>query len=190
MGNSMSILSVITFLSVSILAKPMPISPTLRKQFSEIDDIDKTDGEITNEELSAAVEKNLDFMGKDASTFDASLFISRGDSNQDGKLNVEEFSIAVPFTKMFRLFDQNGDGKLSKDEFNAAFTDKTGFATPDVVKAAFDEVDVDGSGDLEYSEFLNVKVFTDAAPLAKAASSGVLVSASLSCLFIILLQLF
>eukprot|EP01083_Nonionella_stella_P086700 241006_1 len=186
MGNSMSILSVITFLSVSILAKPMPISPTLRKQFSEIDDIDKTDGEITNEELSAAVEKNLDFMGKDASTFDASLFISRGDSNQDGKLNVEEFSIAVPFTKMFRLFDQNGDGKLSKDEFGAGYTLNGGLEED--INEEFAKADVNNAGSLEYSEFVKVPVFIAAAK--KIASSGVLVSASLSCLFIILLQLF
>eukprot|EP01083_Nonionella_stella_P177674 625185_1 len=184
----MSVLSAITLLSVAnwsaVSAAKGKINFSFKKKFDSIDT--NGDDKINKDEVLAFI--NL--AGEDATKVDPSDIIALGDTNGDRTLDYEEFSAMMPLVTMFNGIDKDRDGKLSKDEFNAAFTDKTGFATPDVVKAAFDEVDVDGSGDLEYSEFLNVKVFTDAAPLAKAASSGVLVSASLSCLFIILLQLF
>ena len=57
--------------------------------------------------------------------------------------------------KVFRAMDLNGDGKLSKDEIQGGFAQYFGKSLNDKeVDEMFDKVDADGSGAIDYSEFV------------------------------------
>jgi calcium-dependent protein kinase len=57
--------------------------------------------------------------------------------------------------KIFKALDKNGDGKLSKEEIYEGYEQFFGrtLDRPDVDKM-FDAVDIDGSGYIDYSEFV------------------------------------
>ena len=51
--------------------------------------------------------------------------------------------------------DLNGDGKLSKDEIRAGYLEYFGRTIGDVeLDAIFEKCDADGSGSIDYSEFV------------------------------------
>lgn len=57
--------------------------------------------------------------------------------------------------KVFRAMDLNGDGKLQKDEIQKGYAEFFGrHLTDDEVNEMFAKVDTDGSGEIEYSEFV------------------------------------
>ena len=57
--------------------------------------------------------------------------------------------------KVFRAMDINGDGKLSKDEIQQGFAQYFGRSLNDKeVDEMFEKVDADGSGAIDYSEFV------------------------------------
>jgi calcium-dependent protein kinase len=57
--------------------------------------------------------------------------------------------------KVFRAMDLNGDGKLSKDEIQQGFAQYFGRSLNDrEVDEMFEKVDADGSGAIDYSEFV------------------------------------
>eukprot|EP01083_Nonionella_stella_P100087 281863_1 len=184
MGNTMSVLSAITLLSVAnwstVSAAKVKINFSFKKKFDSIDT--NGDDKINKDEVLAFI--NL--AGEDATKVDPSDIIALGDTNGDRTLDYEEFSAMMPLVTMFNGIDKDRDGKLSKDEFGAGYTLNGGLEED--INEEFAKADVNNAGSLEYSEFVKVPVFIAAAK--KIASSGVLVSASLSCLFIILLQLF
>ena len=67
--------------------------------------------------------------------------------------NQEESEIG----KMFKELDEDGNGKLSKDELAAACT-KFGLISLEDVDQIFEKCDMDGSGFIDYSEFLAVSM--------------------------------
>eukprot|EP01083_Nonionella_stella_P086702 241008_1 len=186
MGKSMSIISAITLLSVANWSTvscdtvgPAETSflPKQAQQLFDNIDIEKKDGEISINELLAAMK----LKGEDTSTFDTAEFIALTDRNGDGTLDLEEFNIMMGnYLAFHHGFDKDGNGKLTIGEI--------GEDGAHLLKA-----DLDKSGSLDFLEYLKVakgSLDADANKLKKDSSSGVLVSASLSCLFIILLQLF
>ena len=57
--------------------------------------------------------------------------------------------------KVFRAMDLNGDGKLQKDEIKKGYAEFFGSQlTDDEINEMFAKVDADGSGEIEYSEFV------------------------------------
>eukprot|EP01083_Nonionella_stella_P095102 266914_1 len=104
MGNTMSILSAITLLSVAnwstVSAAKTTSTAKLKKEF---DDIDKDDnGQISNKELLAFMKP----MGEDTSI----ALIDFADSiNDDGTLiNFKEFRIIMPIVQKFDDMDKDG----------------------------------------------------------------------------------
>lgn len=57
--------------------------------------------------------------------------------------------------KLFRAMDVNGDGQLSKQEVQAGYLEYFGKELKQLdVDAMFDKVDIDQSGQIDYSEFV------------------------------------
>ena len=63
-------------------------------------------------------------------------------------------SIMHQIITLFKQWDENGDGRVSKAEFKRAMRALFGFgeADDDAVDDAFDRVDTDFSGEIEYRE--------------------------------------
>lgn len=56
---------------------------------------------------------------------------------------------------MFKQLDVNGDGKLSKDEILDGYEEAFGTAlNVDDVNKMFNEIDIDGNGSIDYTEFV------------------------------------
>jgi len=57
--------------------------------------------------------------------------------------------------KIFKAIDKNGDGKLSKTEILEGYEEHFGkHLDEDELDTLFDSVDIDGSGFIDYSEFI------------------------------------
>jgi calcium-dependent protein kinase len=58
-------------------------------------------------------------------------------------------------TYAFKVLDNNGDGKVSKDELLSMYRQKANFINPEKeVEKIMHQVDVDGSGFIDYTEFI------------------------------------
>ena len=56
--------------------------------------------------------------------------------------------------RVFRIMDDNGNKTLDKDEFSKGLRDYGVQVTPDQVDELFQQIDKDGSGSIDYEEFL------------------------------------
>merc|ERR1712199_71982 len=71
--------------------------------------------------------------------------------NSDGRLTQEQLDC---FTEAFRMFDSDGSGTISTGEFRDVCLAVGMTPTDDELKAMIDELDQDGSGDIDLKEFL------------------------------------
>ena len=60
----------------------------------------------------------------------------------------------VDLQKAFKVLDTNNDGMLSKYELTVGYQRIYGEAAQDVVDRVFEKVDIDGSGQIDYSEWV------------------------------------
>merc|ERR1719295_2091910 len=132
----------------------------VKKAFSIIDT--NSDGKVSKEEMSA-----LDmFNGQEVDA----LFLL-GDANNDGEIDLEEFigvlypMVAQALSKMtkdiknvedarfvFKQFDHDGDGLLSQEELRRSGSRFTNAE----VEALFAIGDINGDGEIDIDEFINV----------------------------------
>jgi len=142
----------------------------LRSRFSDMNRVKKAfavidknqDGKVSKEEMGA-----LDMFNKQE--VDA-LFVL-GDSNNDGEIDLEEFigvlypMVAQALSKMtkdiknvedarfvFKQFDHDGDGLLSQEELRRSGSRFTNAE----VEALFAIGDINGDGEIDIDEFINV----------------------------------
>lgn len=88
------------------------------------------------------------------------------DDNGSGTLDIQEFWKAMNDFRvkisqeearhLFSLFDENDDGELSIDEFLRSVRGQLNDTRKAVIKLAFNKMDVDGNGYLEYSDVKGV----------------------------------
>lgn len=88
------------------------------------------------------------------------------DDNRSGTLDIQEFWKAMNDFRvkisqdearhLFELFDENGDGELSIDEFLRSIRGQLNETRRGILRAAFDKMDIDKSGKLEYSDLKSV----------------------------------
>lgn len=71
--------------------------------------------------------------------------LAKMDTNKDGKVSLEEFSIDPP--KVFKLLDANRDGIVSRDEATAFYTKIAPADDPKTVKRIGDITAADTNGD-------------------------------------------
>jgi len=146
------------------------LASRMRGQYTDINSIKKAfaavdlngDGKVSKEEIAASGTFN-------SQEIDA-LFLL-GDANNDGEIDLEEFigvlypvvaNALVKLTKtianvddarfLFKQLDVDGDGVLSQEElrkFGSKFTDKE-------IEALFAVGDINGDGELDINEFINV----------------------------------
>lgn len=65
-------------------------------------------------------------------------------------------------TSAFKLLDKNGDGKVSKEELLSMYRQKANFINPEnQVEKIMEQVDVDGSGFIDYTEFILASLSKD-----------------------------
>jgi calcium-dependent protein kinase len=60
----------------------------------------------------------------------------------------------IDLQKAFKVLDTNNDGMLSKNELTVGYQRIYGEAAQDVVERVFEKVDIDGSGQIDYSEWV------------------------------------
>merc|ERR1712072_212400 len=105
----------------------------------------------------------------------------------DGKLTEEELEC---FTEAFGMFDSDGSGAISSSEFRDVCLAVGMTPTDDELKAMIEELDADGSGDIDLKEFLSAmqakrsdpeaeEIITEAFKTFDADGSGALSHAEL-----------
>lgn len=136
----------------------------LKKAFSMFDQ-GKT-GFIETNRVAAI----LNTMGQQFDTTELAITIEEADKDKTGKLNFESFyAIAANFLEdeddeamqnelkeAFRLYDKEGNGYITTAvlrEILAALDDKL---TPEDLDGIIEEIDEDGSGTIDFDEFMEM----------------------------------
>ena len=59
--------------------------------------------------------------------------------------------------QIFAKFDKDGDGKISKEELKQGFAESGESISEEEIAAMLNEGDVDGDGQINFEEFLNLQ---------------------------------
>lgn len=122
-------------------------------------------GYLTVEELTAMLRR----LGYKTSDDQIEKMFQSFDASGDNKVSLDEYLQAmgrVPpqnhksaaMRSVFRKFDKNGDGSIDKSELHAVFKEMGRVLSQDEIDRLFKMCDADGSGLLNYEEFI-AKVF-------------------------------
>ncbi|OWF55274.1 Calmodulin [Mizuhopecten yessoensis] len=127
-----------------------------------------SDGRISKGELLKAAA----LLGMNPTEEDAQAMLSLADLDGDGFINFEEYKhmmkhnyIEIDLEKerllaAFRVLDRDKDGFLSQDELRAALTFKAPPENLMDVEQFILDADVNGDGQIDYSEFVNSQLCT------------------------------
>jgi len=119
-------------------------------------------GELTMEELTGILKRR----GYKGSQSDLKAYFRTCDTSGDGKICKTEYLTAmgvIPETdhkqagmrSVFQSFDKDGSGKIDRDELKAVFAEMGKSFTPQELQRMIELADKDGSGTLEYEEFIS-----------------------------------
>ncbi|GFR48541.1 hypothetical protein Agub_g10439 [Astrephomene gubernaculifera] len=146
--------------ALKLIAKSLPLDEIngMREIFLEIDK-DKS-GTISMEEFSEALKKK-GVQGLTAD--DVGRMIQEADVNGDGLIDYEEFLAATInrsklereelLKQAFARFDENGDGQITRQELFNALSDPSLGVDPKEIDEIIEQVDLDGSGTIDFGEF-------------------------------------
>jgi len=137
----------------------MPSESDYERFFAEADA--DGSGELTMQELINMLKKQ----GYKGSDSDIKAYFRQCDTSGDGKICKTEYMTAMGMVpekdhkqaamrSVFQGFDKDGSGKIDKNELKAVFAEMGKSFTDQELHRMIELADKDGSGTLEYEEFI------------------------------------
>mmetsp|Transcript_24217 Transcript_24217/g.48164 ORF Transcript_24217/g.48164 Transcript_24217/m.48164 type:complete len:160 (-) Transcript_24217:76-555(-) len=123
------------------------------------------DGTITTAELGTVMRS----LGQSVTESDLKDMISEVDADNSGALDFAEFltmmvrkirgvDVEKEIASAFRSFDQDGSGTIDAPELEKILRDIDEKLTPEDIQNMMAEADVDGDGQINYTEFANMLI--------------------------------